>query len=129
MLEINDKSFEKIVAEAIDQVPPKYLKRMENVAFVIEDEPDPAQRQQLKLKDYETLFGLYEGAPLPSRMGQTKMLPDKITIFKKPLIAVSRTLEDLKLNVGHTIWHEVAHYFGLDHDRIDQLDERHRHRG
>lgn len=99
---------------------------MENIAFIVEDMPTSEQKAQLRLKENETLLGLYEGAPLPSRMGQTKLLPDKITLFKSPLIASSRDKEDLREKIRHTIWHEVAHYFGLDHDRIDELDSKHK---
>src|SRR3989338_8049020 len=120
MQSLSRKQFEKIVAEAIDGIPELYQKYLKNVAFIIEDEPTPVQRQQLKLADGHTLFGLYEGTPLPSRGGATKLLPDKITLFKLPLEAISRNVEELKQNVRHTIWHEVAHYYGLDHRRIDE---------
>jgi predicted Zn-dependent protease with MMP-like domain len=75
------------------------------------------------------LFGLYEGVPLTKRGGALKLLPDKITVFKQPLLAVSRTPAQLRRNIGHTIWHEVAHYFGLDHDRIHQLDAKRQRSG
>jgi predicted Zn-dependent protease with MMP-like domain len=68
------------------------------------------------------LFGLYEGVPLPQRNGVTKLLPDKITIFKKPLEFISSDLDDLREHVRHTVWHEVAHYYGLGHKRIHELD-------
>lgn len=126
MRQISQQKFEELVAEAIDSIPEKYLKRMENIAFIVEDMPTSEQKAQLRLKENETLLGLYEGAPLPSRMGQTKLLPDKITLFKSPLIASSRDKEDLREKIRHTIWHEVAHYFGLDHDRIDELDSKHK---
>jgi predicted Zn-dependent protease with MMP-like domain len=68
------------------------------------------------------LFGLYEGVPLPQRFGTTKLLPDKITLFKLPLLRYSRDLEELRDRVAKTVWHEVAHYFGLDHRRIHELE-------
>jgi predicted Zn-dependent protease with MMP-like domain len=97
---------------------------LQNVAFIVEDFPSPEQRQKLNLYPNETLFGLYEGTPLPARNGTLKLLPDKITIFKMPLMAASRSLEELRRNIGHTVWHEVAHYYGLDHKRIHQLDSK-----
>lgn len=124
MIEISDKQFKKIVAGAIDAIPPPYMDRLENVAFIIEDLPTPAQSQQLGLRCRDLLFGLYEGMPLPQRMGTTKLLPDKITLFKRPLEAVSQDLEDLTRRVKHTIWHEVAHYYGLDHRKIHELENR-----
>lgn len=123
-MQATDEEFEKYLAEAIDNVPEPYRSRLDNVAFILEDDPTPEQRQQQKLAPYQTLLGLYEGLPLPKRGGRTKLLPDKITIFRNPLMAVSRDQDQLRQNIGHTVWHEVAHYFGLDHDRIQELDSR-----
>jgi predicted Zn-dependent protease with MMP-like domain len=92
------------------------------VDFLIENEPTQEQRMQLKLYPNETLFGLYEGVPLPGRGGMTKLLPDKITIFKNPALALAQTREELNKHLRHTIWHEVAHYYGLDHRRIHELE-------
>ncbi len=119
---IDDKQFEEILAEAIDKIPPKYGEHIQNVAFILEEEPTEDQRRRLNLYPNESLFGLYEGVPLPRRGGATKLLPDKITIFRKPLEDASRSLDELKENVRHTVWHEVAHYFGLDHARIHELE-------
>lgn len=125
MIQISDSEFDKLVAEAIEHIPRPYRDKVENIAFIVEPEPSLAQRQQMALRAGESLFGLYEGVPLPNRGGVTKTLPDKITIFKNPLLAASFNLADLRRRVGHTVWHEVAHYFGLDHRRIDELDNRH----
>jgi len=123
-MELAADDFEKYLAEAIDKIPPPYDKHLENVAFIVEDYPTPEQRVQLNLFPNETLYGLYEGTPLPARGGTLKLLPDKITIFKMPLLAASRSAAELRHNIGHTVWHEVAHYYGLDHDRIHQLDSK-----
>ena len=121
-MNITDKDFKKILSESIDDIPQKYLDKLQNVAFILEDEPTTEQRQQLNLYKDEMLFGLYEGVPLPSRSGRTKILPDKITLFRRPLEYASHSLKELKENVRHTVWHEVAHYFGLDHKRIHELE-------
>jgi predicted Zn-dependent protease with MMP-like domain len=128
-MELSDEQFEDFLDEAIKAVPEPYSKRLENIAFLIEDYPSAEQRQKLNLYPNETLFGLYEGVPLTKRGGALKLLPDKITVFKQPLLAVSRTPAQLRRNIGHTIWHEVAHYFGLDHDRIHQLDAKRQRSG
>lgn len=125
-MELSDSQFEEILAEAIDKVPKPYGDHIDNVAFILEDLPSPAQRAQLNLHPHQTLFGLYEGVSLPARNGMLKLLPDKITIFKLPLLAASRNIEELRRNIGHTVWHEVAHYFGLDHAKIDELDNKRR---
>ncbi len=123
MIRLEQKEFEKIVAWAIDAIPEKYGKLMNNVAFVVEDEPTPEQRQKLHLSGGQTLFGLYEGVTRPHRSGSYSLaLPDKITVFKNPLEASSNSVEELKERVRHTVWHEVAHHFGLGHNQIHKLD-------
>jgi len=122
MIELPQQDFEKIVAAAIDAIPEKYGKRLNNVAFVTADFPTPEQRIKMHLREYETLFGLYEGIPQPSRgAGYSLVLPDKITIFKRPLEYASQSPEELAARVRKTVWHEVAHHFGLDHEQIDRL--------
>ncbi len=124
MIKISDKQFNKIVAEAIDGIPPPYIDRLQNVAFILEDEPSRRQTKALGLRCYDLLFGLYEGVPLPQRMSDTKLLPDKITLFKKPLMSISKDIGELTKNIKHTIWHEVAHYYGLGHKRIHELENK-----
>lgn len=122
-MEFNETEFEQYLHEAIEAIPAPYNKHLENVAFILEDYPSPEQRVRLNLYPNETLLGLYEGVPLPQRNGALKLLPDKITIFKYPLMASSHNQQQLRENIGHTVWHEVAHYYGLNHDRIHQLDK------
>ncbi len=126
MLKVSDQQFEQMVSEGIDAIPPLYQKHLQNVAFIVEDFPSPKQRLELGLACNQTLFGLYEGVPLPGRSGATKLLPDKITIFKNPILAVSSSISEAKEQIRHTIWHEVAHYYGLDHGRIHQLERKKR---
>lgn len=123
MFTVDEKTFEKLVADGIDNIPPKYAKHIKNLAFVVEDEPTQEQRQKLKLHPNQTLFGLYEGVPLTGRSGNYNLvLPDKITIFKKPIESSANGLQELKKQINQTIWHEVAHYYGLGHGRIHQLE-------
>lgn len=125
MIEISDKQFDAIISQAMDELPQEYISRLNNVAIVYENEPTPEQRKKLNLRCNETLFGLYEGIPLTKRNSAYNLvLPDKITIFKKPILAHSRNLNHFKAEVKHTLWHEIAHFFGLDHDRIHKLDGR-----
>jgi len=125
MFHVSDEEFEKIVGEAIDSIPEKYAKNLHNVAFVTEDVPNPEQRRRLELHDNQTLFGLYEGVPLTKRgAGYNLVLPDKITIFKIPMEMTSNSLAELTDQVNKTVWHEVAHYFGLDHEQIHRLENK-----
>ena len=124
MIKVSRKEFEELVNRAIAQMPKDYLSRIKNVAILVKDNPDLEQRNQLMLRPNQTLFGLYEGVPLSKRQGMTKILPDKITIFQKPLEYASENINDLFQNIGKTIWHEVAHYFGLNHDQINALENK-----
>lgn len=123
MLTIDDSSFEQLVAQVLDELPAKYTQTMNNIAIVYADEPAPAQRAELQLRCDQTLYGLYQGIPLPQRgMNYNLVLPDKITLFKLPLLASSRSGEELKMHLKHTLWHELAHHFGLGHARIHELE-------
>lgn len=125
MLQIDDKEFDRIISEAMDELPEEYIERLNNVVVTYEDVPTAEQREKLRLRCDQTLFGLYEGVPLTKRgAGYNLVLPDKITIFKKPILEFTSDLTSFKAQVKHTLWHEIAHYYGLDHDRIHFLETR-----
>ncbi|HSX34057.1 MAG TPA: metallopeptidase family protein [Candidatus Saccharimonadales bacterium] len=122
MFYVDDDQFADLIDRAFGTLPKAHRTAVKNVAIVYADDPTPAQREQLQLACNETLYGLYEGIPLSKRQGVTSYPPDKITIFKGPLQQGSNSLEDLQTNIHHTLWHEVAHYFGLDHAQIHKLE-------
>jgi predicted Zn-dependent protease with MMP-like domain len=126
MIEISDEQFYELVDEAVQAIPDRYAQHLDNVAFLTADEPTPAQLQVSgQLHDPGLLLGLYEGIPLPVRdSGYSGVLPDVITVFKRPHELVAEDIGDLRLNVRNTVWHEVAHYFGLDHGQIQDLEGR-----
>ncbi len=124
MFEITDEQFDQMISEAMDHLPKTHMDAIKNVAIVYQDEPTEEQRQRLKLLCHQTLFGLYEGVPLTRRNGSTHYPPDKITIFKWPMLQHANSLAELQEQIRHTLWHEVAHYFGLDHDQIHRLEQR-----
>ena len=108
----------------MDELPQEYIKGLKNVVIVMADEPTPEQREKMRLGD-GLLLGLYEGVPLTQRgNGWSGMLPDKITMFKNQILAVSHDEASLFEQTKRTLWHEIAHYYGLDHDRIDELESR-----
>ena len=120
----SDEEFEEMINDGISRLPKLYQENLNNVGFVIADEPTAEQRQELKLRCNETLFGLYQGIPLTKRgAGYNLVLPDKITIFKLPIVAASRTIDEIAEHVRHTVWHEVAHYYGLNHGQIHKLEK------
>lgn len=108
------------MVEALDDLPKKFAKRIENVEIVVEDEPSSSQLRQLGLDPRrETLFGLYQGVPLSQRGTSYGMtLPDKITIFYRPLVRTFHSPDAIRREVTRTVVHEVGHYFGLDDDEI-----------
>lgn len=123
MHQVSHEQFEALINQALSELPEKYIKRLDNVAIVIGSEPTPEQRQRLNLSANQSLFGLYEGIPLTQRGNNYNLvLPDKITLFKTPLEAAANSHQELAAQVKHTLWHEIAHYFGLSHDRIYKLD-------
>jgi len=121
----SDEEFSKLIGQALDELPEKYTSNLKNVLVTYADEPDQTQREKLKLQGNQSLFGLYEGIPLTQRgNGFSGQLPDKITLFKLPLFYHSQDETDFKKQIKHTLWHEVAHYFGLDHARIHELEQK-----
>ena len=122
MIEISDEEFQELINQALTELPGEHVKNIKNVAILYEDEPTDEQRQAGQLKPYQTLLGLYEGTPLSQRQGLTRLLPDKITLFKGPLQRHADSLAGLKEQIKHTLWHEIAHYYGLDHAKIRELE-------
>lgn len=124
-MEISDEQFEKLISQSMDELPQEYIRGMKNVVVTFDDFPSEEQRQKQKLRHDQTLFGLYEGIPLTKRgSGYNMVLPDKITLFKGPLTHASYDVVSLKAHVRHTLWHEIAHHFGLSHDRIHEIERR-----
>jgi predicted Zn-dependent protease with MMP-like domain len=105
--------FEQLVVEALDSLPEDIAAAMSNVEVVIEDEPPPAWRG--------TLLGLYHGVPLTERSNYTNAMPDKITIFRGPITRLARSPDRIREQVRRTVIHELAHHFGIDDDRLDEL--------
>lgn len=124
---MTDEEFEAYVAEGIDAIPERFLSRLKNVAIVIADRPSAAQRAAHDLGPEETLLGLYEGVPLTERgdyYGVGEFLPDKITIFKEPILDEAEgDREATRRIVRETVWHEVAHYFGYDDPSIEMRED------
>lgn len=125
MLDITDEQFEQLINESMDELPQEYITNMKNVAVTYADEATPEQRIKQKLRPDQILFGLYEGIPLTKRgSGYSLVLPDKITIFKLPILHTSHDIVSLKAQVKRTLWHEIAHHYGLDHARISELEQK-----
>ena len=122
MIHVSDEQFQELINQALESLPGEHARSLKNVAILYEDEPTPRQREELRLRGDQTLLGLYEGVPLSQRQGMTRVLPDKITLFRRPLESQANTLDGLREAIRHTLWHEIAHYYGLDHRKIRELE-------
>ena len=124
-MHLTDEEFDHLISRAMDELPQKYIQGLDNVAIVQADEPTQEQVIKMKLDHQHLLLGLYEGIPLTQRGNNyTFVLPDKITLFKHAILAVSHTPDQLFEQIKRTLWHEIAHFYGLNHDRIDELQAR-----
>ena len=121
-MEITDSEFQELIDRAFDSLPKTHRDNVKNVAILFADEPDAEQRQIARLGPNQTLLGLYQGTPLSKRQGTEMTLPDRITLFKLPLLMRARNEAELYDEIRHTLWHEIAHYYGLDHTDIHKLD-------
>ena len=122
---LSDEEFDRLITRAMDELPQKYIEGLDNVAIVYADEPTDEQKIKMKLDNHHLLLGLYEGIPLTQRGGgYTFVLPDKITLFKNQILATVRDESELFERIKRTLWHEIAHYYGLDHARIDELQTK-----
>jgi len=110
-VEVSEEEFGRLVEEALDGIPPQLGRMMRNVAVVVED-----------YGGSPNLLGLYQGVPLTARTTQyAGVLPDRITIYRLPITARCRTHEDVVRQVRVTVVHEIAHHFGIDDDRLEEL--------
>jgi predicted Zn-dependent protease with MMP-like domain len=108
-----------VVREALAELPPAFGRRLENVAVLIADRPSTAQLRSLGLGPDETLFGLYEGTPLGERgTGYHLAMPDRVTIFREPILEACATVEEMKDEIRLTVIHELGHYFGLSDEDL-----------
>lgn len=122
---LSDEEFDRLITRAMDELPQKYIQGLDNVAIVYADEPTDEQKIKMKLDDQHLLLGLYEGIPLTQRgNGYSFVLPDKITLFKNQILATTRDESELFEQIKRTLWHEIAHYYGLNHARIDELQAK-----
>jgi len=116
------KKFEELVYRALERLPERFKERLENVDVVIQDWPTREQKEEADVTDNYDLLGLYEGVPLTERTsGYGMVLPDKITIFRRPLESLGLNEAELEIEVQDTVRHELAHYFGISDERLDEL--------
>lgn len=121
---LTDEDFDALITRAMNELPQEYITGLDNVAIVMADNPSHEQVHKMKLREGHLLLGLYEGIPLPQRgAGYTFVLPDKITLFKDQILALGVTGDRLFEQIKRTLWHEIAHFYGLSHAQMDKLQD------
>lgn len=119
---IGIREFRKLAAQALQDVPEEFLEKLENVEVWVEEEPDPEMLEELGLGSPETLFGIYQGQPLGEQsFFQAPVLPNRITLFRRPILEVCRSREEVAEQIRRTVVHEIAHHFGFSEARLQEL--------
>ena len=123
MIEVSRDEFERMVGDALDEIPDALADELQNVAVMVDDWPTREQLELAEVSRGGTLLGLYEGIPLTERgpLSYSGVAPDRITIFQGPLSRRARDVDELAAEVRVTVLHEVGHYFGMDDARLHEL--------
>jgi len=120
---MNKNRFEALVTKALEELPAEFQSKLENVDVLVEDWPSRRQVRNLGLRHGGQLLGLYEGVPQTSRdRGYNLVLPDKITIFQKPIEARCRSERQIETEIGEVVRHEIAHHFGIGDDTLRRIE-------
>ncbi|MEQ1758663.1 MAG: metallopeptidase family protein [Vicinamibacterales bacterium] len=124
-LRLERARFERLVAEALQQIPRRFRSEMKNLAVVVEDEPDLATLASVDLEPPDSLYGLYQGTPLPERSwAHGNQLPDRITLYQRPIEEDCDDEDEVRDMIGETLIHEIGHYFGLSEEEIEEIEAR-----
>lgn len=119
---MDEETFEQVVVEVLDDLPPQFAEAFENIEVLIEARARLEHRRAVGIKPWQTLYGLYQGVPLPARTHNYGLVaPDTITIFREPLLRDFPQPDRLRAQIRRTVLHEIAHYFGIDDDRLHEL--------
>jgi predicted Zn-dependent protease with MMP-like domain len=119
------QKFEALVIRAIEALPAEFKSKLENVDVLVEDWPSPQQSSRLRLRSRAQLLGLYEGVPQTRRdRGYNLVLPDKITIFQKPIEAICRSEQEIEAEIGRVVRHEIAHHFGIGDETLYKIERQ-----
>ena len=122
MTSISREQFERLVSQALSDLPDDFRHSLQNVDIVVGDVASMNQIVGTGIENAMDLLGLYEGIPLTARNGYDMVLPDKVTIFQKPIESICDTEEEVAEETSKTLIHEIAHHFGLDDEHLDRLE-------
>ena len=125
MTRLTREAFTRLVEEALTEIPKRFRDEMKNVAVVVEDEPPQHILAELEIEPEDSLFGLYQGIPLPERSwAHGNTLPDRISIYQRPIEEACEDHEDIIVCVAETVIHEFGHYFGLSEEEIEEIEDK-----
>lgn len=125
MPRLSREEFTRLVEEALTEIPRRFRNEMKNVAVVVEEEPPPHVLEEMEVEPGDSLFGLYQGIPLPERSwSHGNTLPDRISIYQRPIEESCEDHEDIIVCVAETVIHEFGHYFGLSEEEIEEIEEK-----
>ena len=120
---MKQRQFEQLVGRALEGLPPQFQELLDNVAIFIEDRPSRALLRDMGMSPGDTLLGLYEGVPQTERTSSYDLVaPDRITLFQRPIEDSCDTDSEVAEQIRRTILHEVGHHFGIDDDRLDEIE-------
>lgn len=117
-MRVPPEEFEALVAKALDDLPEEFAELLDNVAVVVEEEPDPEDLKALGMEPGEELLGLYQGVPLDQRGGFYSALPDRVVIYRGPILRQCTTRREVIREIGDTVVHELGHHFGLEEEDL-----------
>jgi predicted Zn-dependent protease with MMP-like domain len=122
---VTREQFQRLVVEAVALIPKRFRREMKNLALVVEDEPGLELLAEMEIEPPDSLFGLYQGTPLPERTWAFgNNLPDRITLFQRPIEEDCEDEDEIRAVIGETLIHEVGHYFGMSEEEIEEIEER-----
>ena len=118
-------AFDQLVAEALTLIPRRFRREMKNLALIVESEPSPELLEEMEIEPPDSLYGLYQGTPLPERTSNIAFaMPDRITLFQRPIEEDCEDEDEIRAVIGETLIHEVGHYFGLSEEEIEEIEEK-----
>lgn len=119
MIHMSRREFVRVVLRSYGQVPEQMRRTLENVDVVVEEWPGPEERDLVE--DDSDLLGLYSGVPMTQREGGAPLLPDRIVIYRQPILLRSKTRAEAEREIRITLWHEIGHYLGMSEEDLHRL--------
>jgi predicted Zn-dependent protease with MMP-like domain len=122
---VTRETFNSLVEEALRDIPRRFREEIKNVAIVVEDSPSPQLLAEMEIAPPDSLYGLYQGTPLPERSwGYGNALPDRVTLFQRPIEEDADDHEDVIVCIAETLIHELGHYFGMSEEQIEEIEDK-----